>query len=345
MTLWLGRHRSFHAYERQQHQAKRRAFLTRFVVQGIICCLLLLARTVCAQDQSALEGESLDNSILGGRNLVLRLRGEVQFTDSEMSLVDTDPNYARFPSKLYTGEAKLEQNDGSSFTTAHSIWRNSQGLDSELWSWKIRFPLQSSDFRDVTESPPYLFVSDWNQSGEGTSPNINYWYLGVDKSTANHVYMFFQYRAETDDGTFEGHQLYEYVTWKASQRVQIGEQLAISKDVNSDNLTPWYGGVFSTIFLAKDVTSLRMDGLYYDSNSLNYQQYDAYLYQKLGLSSFFRLSYRYYHDSSDLTSNSEGLMLKRYFSARFSAHIGYRFYNHSEDANLNTFFGGFNVLL
>lgn len=335
MTLRLARRRL----------ANIESIIPRLVARGVVSLLLLLlTKTGSAQDQSALEGESVENSIVG-RNLVLRLRGEVQLTDSEMSLIDNDVNYARFPSRIYTEEAKLIQGDGSSFTAAHSDWRNSQGLDSTLWSWKIRFPLQSSDFRDVTESPPYLFVSDWNQSGEGGSPDINYWYLGVDKTTVKHVYMFFQYRIETDEGKFTGHQLYEYVTWKASQRLQLGEQLAISKDMDSDNVKPWYGGLFTTIFLAKDVTSLRMDGLYYDSDYINYQQYDAYLYQKISLSSFFRLSYRYYRDSSDLYSNSEGIMFKRYFTPRISAHIGYRFYNHSEDANLDTFFGGFNILL
>ena len=305
-----------------------------------------MTKDVCAQDEaSGLGDESLETGIIS-KDLPLRLRGEVQFTESNLSLIDSDVNYARFPSRMYTSEIKLLQTSGSSATAAYSRWQNSQGLDSNLWWWKLRFPLEiSSDFRDVTESPPFLMVSSWQQGGDSNSPTINYWYLGIDKATVNGIYSFVQYRNTTTDSDSTGHQLFEYVSWKVSDRVRVGEQAAASKDAGSGYLTPWYAGVFTTVFLVKNLTSLRMDGLYYDSDALNFQQYDAYLYQRVSASSFVRLSYRYYSDSNDLYSGAAGIMLKYYFSARASAHIGYRLYDHSEDASFNTFFGGFNIFL
>ena len=58
-----------------------------------------------------------------------------------------------------------------------------------------------------------------------------------------------------------------------------------------------------------------------------------------------RLNFRYYHDSDELSSEAYGIKFKHYFSARLSAHIGYRYYDQSDGADFNSFSGGLSMLL
>jgi hypothetical protein len=314
------------------------------LIVSIIIAIVLTISSYAQDEESGLDGEYLENSIVE-RNVALRLRGEAQFTDSDMALVDSDINYARFPVKIYNAETKLFQNNGSSVNAIYSRWQNNQGMDSTRWSWKMRYPIPSNDFRDASETPPFLSVSYWTQVGEDGNDDLSYWYIGLDKSTANGIYSLIQYRNTVTGGESTGHQLSEYSSWRVYKRLRIGEQLAISKNDDSDQLTPWYAKLFTTIFLVPNQNSLRLETQYYDSEDVIYQEYNTYLYQRLGKRSLVRLNYRYYIDSDDIFSNSMGIKLKHYFSNRISAHIGYRIYDHSEDLNLDTFFGGFNILL
>jgi hypothetical protein len=327
-----------------------RSKLIRSVLAVLIPSMCLWMQPALAGDEEAAgeEGGYVENAV-AGRNLVLRLRGEVQFSESDMSLIENDVNYATYPSKVYNTEAKAIQDDGSSARVAYSRWQSSQGLDMSLWQWKLRFPLQSSDFRDVTESPPFLSFSYWAQQGNNatnaTLPEVNYWYIGIDKTTRKSVFMLFQYRSTVQDGSVTGHELYEYLSWKISDRLHIGEQGAVDKNQGTSGISPWYGSVFGTVFLVPEKTALRLDGWYFNSDTMNYEQADAYLTQRIGKRAFVRLNYRFYHDSNKLESNAAGIKFKYYFSPRMSAHVGYRMYDHTENVNLNTFFGGFSIIL
>jgi hypothetical protein len=323
-----------------------RSSLIRFAPAILIASTLLWTRTACASDDSAAssEGGYVENAV-AGRSIAIRLRGEAQFSDSEMSLIEQDANYAAYPLTIYNSEIKFIQDDGASVRMAYLRWRNDQGLNMGLWQWKFRFPLQSSDFRDVTESPPFVSISCWSQNGHASIPQMTYWYLGIDKTTQNDVFMLLQYRSTVQDGNVNGHELYEYVSWKASDRLNFGELAAGDRNQDTSGISPWYASVFGTVFLVPDMTSLRLDGWYFDSESITYQQTDAYLTQRIGKRTEVRLSWRFYHDNNDLNANAMGIKLKHYFSPRINAHIGYRYYDHSESVNLKSFFGGFSVIL
>jgi hypothetical protein len=323
-----------------------RSSLIRFVQAVLIASTFLWAWTARAGDDQAAssEGGYVENAV-AGRSIAVRLRGEVQFSDSEMSLIEQDANYAAFPATIYNSEIKFIQEDGSSGRLAYLRWKNSQGLNMGLWQWKFRFPLQSSDFRDVTESPPFISISCWSQNGHANIPQLTYWYLGIDKATKNNIFMLLQYRSTVQDGNVNGHELYEYVSWKVSDRLNFGEQAAGDKSQDRSAVSPWYASVFGTVFLVPDMTSLRLDGWYFTSDYVTYEQTDAFLTQRIGKRTELRLSWRYYHNDSDLSANAVGIKLKYYFSPRFCVHVGYRTYDHTESADLDSFFGGFSLIL
>ena len=111
-------------------------------------------------------------------------------------------------------------------------------------------------------------------------------------------------------------------------------------------LGPWYADLFGSVYLVEETTSLSGKVRYYDTaGDLEYQEYNLYLYQRLGNRSLVRLGYRFYRDNQDLDSHAVGIKLKRYFTPRFSAHIGYRYYDHSIGPNFDTALAGFGLLL
>jgi hypothetical protein len=323
----------------------RNSFI-RFGLAVLIAFTLLLERTAWAGDDQAAasEGGYVETAV-AGRSIAVRLRGEVEFSDSEMSLIEEDANYAAFPATIYNSEIKFIQDDGSSARMAYLRWKNKQGLNMGLWQWKFRFPLQSSDFRDVTESPPFISISCWSQNGHANIPQLTYWYLGIDKTTRSDIFMLLQYRSTVQDGNVNGHELYEYVSWKASDRLNLGEQVAADKSQGRSAISPWYASIFGTVFLVPDMTSLRLDGWYFTSDYVTYQQADAFLTQRIGKRTELRLSWRYYHNNSDLHANAVGIKLKYYFSTRFNVHVGYRTYDHTQSVDLDSFFGGFSLIL
>jgi hypothetical protein len=282
------------------------------------------------------EGIPLENAIVD-RNLALRLRGEVQLTDDDDELVEEDINYARFPTRLYSCEAKVFQADRKSFGLTYSFWENDQGMDISRWYWDLRVPLPHDQSAHVT-------FKYRTQEREEFSDR-DYYYVGLGKSFENGVYAFLRYRHTVDDDHPYGHQVYGYLSWNPTSRFRAGTQAGLSDNDDADR-GPWYVDVFTTLFLRPERTSLRMIVRHYESGrNLEYRDYNVFLYQKLGKRSLLRLSYRYYDDTGDLSAQAGGIKWKHYFSTRFAAHAGYRYYDHSEGANFDTLFAGFSLLL
>jgi hypothetical protein len=300
-------------------------------------------------DELLIDGMPLENAIVG-RDLALRLRAEVQLTEDDDELIDEDVNYARFPKRMYSAEAKLFRKDRTSFLGTYSIWQNEQDLDMSQWSWKMRLPLASGpeNVYDAYEaqSASYLSLRYRKTEAVEDSPGRDYWYIGHDVTFVNGVYSYLQYRHSIEDGESVGHQVSEYLSWRPADRIRFGGQAAVSKNQGGDGVRPWYAGLFTTFFLIQDVTALRLDARHSDSREdLQYDEYKVYLYQKIGGRSLLRLSFRQYEDTEDRSSQAYGVKAKYFFSPRMSTHIGYRFYEHSEGADYDTFYAGLNILL
>lgn len=292
-----------------------------------------------AEEAARAGGQALENRITG-RSVAFRLRAELQFTEDDDELVDQDPNYASFPTEIYSAEAKLfEAGGGKDITVNYSTWENDQGLDSRRWSWRFRGPLNST-----AERRPYLSLRYNNIDDDIAS--YHYLYLGMDKLMGKCLYGQVQYRLASQDGNFTGHQIDQYLSWQPTGRLRVGEQAAVSFNENSDDLRPAYGDLFATIFFIPERTALRLKYRHYESSdTLNYDEYNAYIYQKLTARSWLRLGYRFYDDSQDRDSNAYGTKLKYYFSDRFAAHAGYRLYDHSTQTDFDTAYGGFELIL
>ncbi len=322
----------------------RRSGFTRLFRLWIACSFCFVLSRAFAQDEVA-EGEFIENTIVG-RNIAFRLSAETQFTEDDDELIGQDIKYAQFPTRLHQAEAKLYQSDGANFTATYALWKNDQGLDMSSWSWRMRIPVTTTDFTDFTDMPPHLNLGYRRQEGAGGNPAMNYLYAGYDKFLTKALFFSGQYSYVSSEGQFYGHQLTEYVSWKPSNRWRIGENAGISKKEGADDLTPWYARLFGAVFLVEKLTALRLEARHYQaSEDLSFQDYNAYLYQKIGSRSVVRFNYRFYHDSEDLYSNAVGVKFKHYFSARLWAYAGYRYYDHSTGTDFDTFFAGIGMLL
>ena len=294
-----------------------------------------------AQDDSQVlvEGRPAENAAVN-RDIALRLRAEVQLSDDDDELVQQDPAYKLFPAHIYFGEAKLFQKDRLSFLANYAFWQNEQGLDVHRAGWELRLPFASS-------LPSYLTLR-FRQYQLDKAQDLNYGYVGYGSMLPLGFYIYGDYRAGAEGGRRQSDQASGYVSWKPTNRFRVGSQAAggRSQDEGQPAIHPWYVRLFATVFLREDITSLRMDAQHYDTGQdLAYEEYNAYLYQMVGTRSFVRLSYRYYDDNADLSSQAWGVKVQHYFSPRLSGHVGYRAYTHSEGLDLNTVYAGVSVLL
>lgn len=303
---------------------------------AIFCCLTTAVRTAAQEeDETLVEGVPLENAVVG-RALAVRLRAEMQFTEDDDDIIDQNINYKRFPAKMYAGEIKLFQKDRFTFGVADEVWKNAQDLSVDRWGWNTRVPLGKI----------WRMTLKYKRWDEQDGPDKNYHYAGLSRFVGKKIYSYTQYRHTTEGGDEIGHQLSQYISWNPEKRLRMGGQGAFSRESDSSGMKPWYARLFTTIFLIEDLTSLRLEAQHYESAAdLTYEEYTSYLYQKLGSQSLLRLDCRYYHDNSDLTSYAWGIKAKRYFSPRVSAHIGYRWYDHSEGTDFDTVFAGASVLL
>ncbi|MFC1462098.1 hypothetical protein ACFLQU_00690 [Verrucomicrobiota bacterium] len=314
--------------------------MKRVILLYAFAAALGAARTVLgqAEDEAQQDGRSLETLIVD-RMWALRLRAELQFTADDDELIDQDTSYASFPTELYTVGAKFYENkSGVDYTLQYSTWENEQGLSAIRWSWRLRAPVTHGK-RPTRVAVKYSLIDD--------DIRRHYLYLSADKSLTKGVYGTIQYRAAIDDEEgWDGHQLYEYISWMPTSRLRIGQQGAISHDEGSTDLRPAYSDLFATLFLLPPKTSLRLKIRHYDSTEdFNYREYHAYLYQKVTQSAWIRLSYRFYEDNESRRSDTYGIKAKYFFTARGAAHIGYRQYEHSEEADFGTAFVGGELLL
>lgn len=290
------------------------------------------------EDEAQVEGHSLETLIVD-RSWALRLRAELQFSDDDDELIDQDTSYESFPTKLYSSEAKIfDSKGGADFAVSYSTWENDQGLDARRWSWRLRAPVIRGKCK-TSMALKYSLIDD--------TARRHYFYVSADRSLAKGIYGMLQYRASVDDEDgLTGHQIYEYVSWMPTSRLRVGQQGAVTRNEGSNDLRPGYCDLFTTVFLVPGKTSLRLKARYYDSTAdSNYQEYYAYLYQKTTRHSWVRLIYRFYEDNDGRSSNAYGIKARYFFSARGSMHVGYRQYEHSDEADFGTAFVGCEVLL
>ncbi|MBA4388592.1 MAG: hypothetical protein C0404_11460 [Verrucomicrobia bacterium] len=322
---------------------------------AIVLALCLSSTMVRAQESDLLtiDGVPVENAVVD-RDVAVRLRAEVQLTEDRQDLINDDINYARFPSSIYWGEIKFFQSDMASVSASYSSWKNRQGMNEGQYSWYARIPVTKTETTvyDKFEggSASYLNFSYTRRQDDNTNDLVSsrdYWSAGFEKNFDSGVYASLLYRISRADGEISNHQLTEYVSWRYSDRLRIGEDAAASIDTETGDAGPWYARLFGVYFLVENKTSLRMDVRYFKipGSELDYKEVNSYLYQRLGSSTFVRLNYRFYHDNQGFESSAYGVKLQHYFSSRIAAHVAYRYYDHSEDTVFDTYYGGLEILL
>lgn len=315
--------------------------MKRAILSYTLVVVLGAARIVLGQaEDEAQQGKRALETLIVDRMWALRLRAELQFTADDDELIDQDTSYASMPTELYTVGAKFYENrSGVDYTLQWSTWENEQGLSSIRWSWRLRAAVTGGEC-PTRVALKYSLIDD-------DDSRYHYLYLSADKTLRKGVYGIIQYRTTLDDEEGgEGHQLYEYVSWMPTSRFRIGQQGAVSHTEGGTDMRPAYSDLFSTIFLLPGKTSLRLKIRHYDSTEdFNYQEYHSYLYQRVMRSAWLRFSYRFYEDNESRRSHTYGIKAKHFFSARGAVHVGYRYYEHSEDADFGTAFIGGELVL
>jgi len=311
------------------------------VALGAALGVLGAAARAQEDDAAGAGGLFLENEVVG-RPVAVRLRAEAMLTEDDDDLLREDADYARLPTRLYTTEARVYQSDRATYTASYSLWRNPQGMDLSQWSWKAWVPL----YVEAGRSEYHLTLKYRERAADGDEQERGSWLIGVDRSSANGLYTYLQFRYSTQEGQSAGQDLYEYVSWSPTTKLRFGQQASVSVVPGVEAPAPWYVGLFGTIFLRPDRTSLRVDARHYDSGAhLAYERYTLALYQRLGERTLVRLNTRLYSDNADFQSEAFGIKVKRFFSPRVAAHVGYRYYDHSSSLDFDTVYGGLEILL
>lgn len=315
---------------------------THSVLPAVAAAWFLLAPVYLtfgqADDESDVPGGTyLDNTIVG-RDYALRLSAEVQFTDEDNALLSDDPAYLQFPTRMYAAEARLSCKNGLMFAGMHDTWSNQQGLDVGRWVLTGRYPLD-----DAWRLAWMMRVSEGDNASDA---NKDYHYLALSKAFKNSLYMYSQYRYGSEGGSNDTHQASLYMTYNPFTSVRLGGQITVTGDFSAERQSSYQlGKVFVTFYAWQDRTSIRLLTQYYRGESgFRYNEYESSLYQRLDSKTFIRLDLRYYDDTSDLASFAWGVKLKRHFTPRFSADIGYRSYDHNTGPDFDSIYGGAEVL-
>jgi len=302
---------------------------------GAVFTILAFAPPTLAQDEDEIliDGEPLENAV-AGRALALRLRGEIQVTEDEEDIIDDDVQYGRFPSRLYAAEAKFYQSDRLTLSVTADRWDNQQGLDATRLGWSLRKPLTGRTSLTLT----------YRRRDADYAPVKHYGYLALGHYVSKSIYSYARFRYTTQSEAPNTYQLSEYLSWSPHKRFRLGGQVAATQD--EDEFGSWYARIFSTCFLKEDRTSMRVEARHYDTvDSISFQDYKCFLYQRFGDAGFVRLGYRFYGDSEDLTSHGYGVKVRHFFTPSLAGHIGYRRYDHSEGPDMDTVLAGVQWLL
>ena len=304
----------------------------------VMLCLCTGVPTALAQDEDdAMFGDVPLENAVAGHNLAVRIRGEVLFSEDDQSLLDDDVAYERFPSEIYDTEVRVFQTDGLSIAGSHSQWENEQGLDTKRSGMTIRAPW--GDRTKLTWS--YRRLS--KPSGEA---DRDYMYVGISRRLENGLYSYTQYRNTAEDGQADVHQFSQYASWTCVHRYRVGGKAAVSVDGEDSKTGAWYVDAFGSAYVWKDLTSLRLALRHYDTgDDLTFDEAKCFLYQRLGSLTLLRAGYRFYTDSEKMESHAYGIKAKHFLSPRAALHVGYRFYDHKQRADLDSLFAGFSLLL
>lgn len=289
-----------------------------------------------AQDDSEtiVGGRPLENVIVD-RDMYVRVIAETRFTEDERDLLGEDVNYERFPSRMYDTQVMLAGTNRFRITSGYSFWENTQNLDVTRKSISLRIPLNSK----WSIYPRYMMQKEENI-------HKDYYQIAAGGWVKN-MYTYTQYQRAKDEDADRTSQIYQYLSWQpSSASCRIGAEGSVNTKENSDDLSSWHAKLFSSFPIIKGSTYLHLSGLYLDYiDILEYNEYEASVYQIMGDKTTLKVSYRYYEDTNDLYSHSYGVKIKHYFVPRLGVYAGYRRYDHSEGADLDTAYGGFNLLL
>jgi len=306
---------------------------------AVVCVVLACGhgRAQEEEEEYARSGIPLENAIVD-RGAAYRLRAEIQTTDDSEDLINEDPAFSRFPTRMVDTELRLFQSDWLSVAGNYSDWDNNQGLDSRSWGWKIRAPVGGGWWGTLRYR---------QRNANAERDEKNYLYVNMSRLFPNKLYSSTQFNATSERGDVDSYYAYQYLSWRCDTRCRIGVKgLATHTRGASKSVGPWYVQLFTSYYIIPDQTSLLVDARHYESSaSLEYQEYNAHLYQRLGSASFVKLSYRYHEDNTDLRSHGYGVKVKHFFSPRLALHAGYRYYDHNVNPELHTVLGGVQLLL
>ena len=301
-----------------------------------ICLFLAALLPASGQDDSEtiVGGRPLENVIVN-RDMYVRIIAESRFTEDDKDLLGEDVNYERFPSRIYDTQIMLAGINRFRITSAYSFWKNKQDLDITRKSLSIRVPLSST----WSIYPRYLLQKE-------EDVHKDYYQIAAG-GWLKTFYTYTQYQSARDENDDRTSQVYQYLSWQpANGSYRMGAEGSVNTEKDSNDLSSWHAKVFTSFPIVKDLTYLHLSGLYLDYiDILQYNEYEASIYQIVGDTTTFKLSYRYYEDTNDLYSHAYGIKVKHYFVPRLGVYVGYRRYDHSEGAGLDTAYGGFNLLL
>jgi hypothetical protein len=302
---------------------------------GLALALLAAALPVCAQQEEPvlLGGRPLENAI-AGRDLALRLRAEAQLSDDQTDLIDIDPRYAQYPSQIYATEAKLFHSSRLSLAGNYEYWQNKDNLDVYRAGGTLSIPFLQTWRTDLK----YLYYDQKNY------PDLQYYSAGVGGSIGQ-VFTFTQYRYSMAQRSTDGNQVYQYLSWLPDRSLRLGGYGAYYRRVE-DDYTSWYIKGFIHKLFWEDRTGVRLEAQRYKTNAdYDFQEYRAYVYQRLWTRWLVRPGYRYYRDDDGVDSHSCSFKVKCYIMANLACHAEYAWFYQNEGPNINMVLGGLNLIL
>lgn len=291
--------------------------------------LSLCATPICAQQEEPLLWDSrpIENAVVG-RDLAFRVRAEAQASDDQTDLIDQDPRYAQYPSRIYATEVKAIHSSRLSLAGTYEYWDNKQDLDVFRAGGTLSLPFLQTWRTDLK----YLY---YDQNGY---PDLQYYYAGVGGSLGQ-VFTFTQYRYSTQQRSTDGNQVYQYLSWTPERSLRLGTYGAYYRTL--DDYTSWYVKGFIDKLFWDDRSSVRLEALRYKTNAdYDYQEYRAYVYQRVWTRWLLRPGYRYYRDDDGVDSHSCSFRVKCYLLASLACHVEYAWYYQNEGSNINMLLAG-----
>lgn len=300
---------------------------------GLALVVAVFATALCAQEEEPIlwGDRPIENAVVG-RDLAFRLRAETQASDDQNDLIDEDPRYAQYPSRIYSTEAKAIHVSRLSLVGTYEYWENKQDLDVFRAGGTLSLPFLKTWRTDLR----YLYYDQQNY------PDIQYYYGGVG-GYLGPVFTFTQYRYSAKERSTDGNQAYQYLSWTPDRSLRLGAYGAYYRRL--DDYTSWYVKGFLHKLFLDDRTGLRLEAQRYKTNAdYDFQEYRAYVYQRVWIRWLLRAGYRYYRDDEGVDSHAGSFKVKCYLLARLACHAEYIWFDQNEGANINMLLAGVNVV-